>query len=250
MVETHRKTDPTMPPAFFAAEAASLRWLAEATACPVAAVVEVGADHLTLARLSPSAPTAEDAERFGHDLAQLHAAGAPGWGAGPPGIERAWLGTLEQQNAVEPTWGRFYAEHRVRPYARAARDTGAIDADGTAVLDRLCDRLAAGDFDDGSAPARLHGDLWSGNVITVAGGWTLIDPAAHGGHRLTDLAMLALFGNPHLERTMAAYAEAYALADGWLDLVALHQVHPLVVHAALFGGGYGRQAVEAARRFG
>ena len=36
---------------------------------------------------------------------------------------------------------------------------------------------------------------------------------------------------------------------GWRDRVPLHQVHPLLVHAALFGGGYGSQAVSAARRY-
>ncbi|WP_222843895.1 fructosamine kinase family protein [Cellulosimicrobium sp. CUA-896] len=113
--------------------------------------------------------------------------------------------------------------------------------------DRLAD-LARPALDD--APARLHGDLWSGNVL-----WTsaepaprdepdpgiegvLIDPAAHGGHREADLAMLALFGAPHLEELLAGYAEQHPLARGWRHRVALHQVYPLAVHAVLFGGSY------------
>jgi fructosamine-3-kinase len=79
-----------------------------------------------------------------------------------------------------------------------------------------------------------HGTAW------------VIDPAAHGGHRETDLAMLALFGAPHLDRTLAAYHEHRPLAAGWRERVALHQLHPLLVHAVLFGGSYGRRAVEAA----
>lgn len=86
--------------------------------------------------------------------------------------------------------------------------------------------------------------LWSHNGVV------LIDPAAHGGHRLTDLAMLALFGTPHLARIHAAYAEASDhLPDGWHGLIGLHQLHPLLVHADLFGGGYRQQAVEVARRY-
>ena len=77
----------------------------------------------------------------------------------------------------------------------------------------------------------------------------MIDPAAHGGHRESDLAMLALFGLPHLPRVLDAYAEASPLADGWTDRVALHQLFPLLVHACLFGGGYGARAAEAARRY-
>ena len=77
---------------------------------------------------------------------------------------------------------------------------------------------------------------------------TLIDPAAHGGHRETDLAMLALFGLPHLQRLVDAYQEENPLADRWEERQPLHQIFPLLVHAALFGGQYGERAGEAARR--
>jgi fructosamine-3-kinase len=83
--------------------------------------------------------------------------------------------------------------------------------------------------------------LWSDDR-----GW-LIDPAAHGGHRETDLAMLALFGAPFLDQVLAAYAETYPLADGWRKRVPLHQMHPLLVHLCLFGGSYREAAVGAAR---
>ena len=77
----------------------------------------------------------------------------------------------------------------------------------------------------------------------------LIDPAAHGGNREADLAMLALFGCPHLDRLLAAYDEAAPLADGWRDRLPLHQVHPLLLHAVLFGGSYVGQCVAAAATF-
>jgi fructosamine-3-kinase len=99
-------------------------------------------------------------------------------------------------------------------------------------------------------PARLHGDLWSGNVLAGADGrpW-LVDPAAHGGHREVDLAMLRLFGAPD-GRTLDAYQEAHPLAAGHEERVALWQLLPLLVHAILFGGGYGASAERAARRYG
>jgi hypothetical protein len=37
------------------------------------------------------------------------------------------------------------------------------------------------------------------------------------------------------------------LADGWRSRVPLHQLHPLLVHAVMFGGGYGARAGQAAR---
>ena len=99
-------------------------------------------------------------------------------------------------------------------------------------------------------PARLHGDLWTGNVLWGQDGraW-LVDPAAHGGHRETDLAMLALFGLPHLPRVLDAYDEAAPLAEGWQDRAGVHQLFPLLVHACLFGGGYGARAAAVAARY-
>jgi fructosamine-3-kinase len=83
--------------------------------------------------------------------------------------------------------------------------------------------------------------LWSGGR-----GW-LIDPAAHGGHRETDLAMLALFGAPYLDRILGAYADQAPLAPGWRQRVPLHQLHPLLVHVVLFGAAYREEALAAAR---
>jgi fructosamine-3-kinase len=130
------------------------------------------------------------------------------------------------------------------------RDDGTLD--GTAAFDRLAERLAelAGPPEP---PARLHGDLWSGNVLWGAQERAyLVDPAAHGGHRETDLAMLRLFGAPYLDRVVAAYTEGAAaagrpLADGAADRVGLHQLFPLLVHAVIFGGGYLGRAVDVAR---
>jgi fructosamine-3-kinase len=143
-------------------------------------------------------------------------------------------------------WGGFYAELRLAPYTRS------LPAEGARVVDLLCARLASDDGDRAGPPepaARLHGDLWSGNVLWAGDGAVVVDPAAHGGHRETDLAMLALFGLPFLERVLAAYDEVFPLSEGWRERVGLHQLHPLLVHAELFGGGYGRRAVDVARRY-
>jgi fructosamine-3-kinase len=101
-------------------------------------------------------------------------------------------------------------------------------------------------------PARLHGDLWSGNVMTGPDGtpW-LIDPSAYGGHREIDLAMLSLFGGRAGSGSAfgAAYDEVWPRADGHAERVALYQLLPLLVHAVLFGGGYGASARRAAERY-
>jgi fructosamine-3-kinase len=230
------------------AEAAGLRWLAEAGAVRVPAVHGHDGSWLVIDRVPTGRPGAEAAVRFGRELAALHAAGAPAFGAPPPdGPEDASIGLAPMRNVAGADWPRWYAEHRVLPYLRRAVDEGVLRAEEAGVFERVCARLPelAG---PGEPPARLHGDLWNGNVLWAADGraW-LIDPAAHGGHRETDLAMLQLFGCPHLDRILDGYQEAAPLADGWRDRVALHQLFPLLVHVVLFGRSYAARAVEAAR---
>ncbi len=237
------KTSADARPGGYEAEAAGLRWLADAGAT-VPEVLAASDDVLVLAWVE-AGRAGDDAESLGRMLATMHAAGAEGFGSMPPGTpggERAplRLGPLEIPSDPAPDWASFYAGARVMPMARRA----GLDADGMAAVERLSERM---DEFAGPAepPARLHGDLWSGNVM---GGPVLIDPAAYGGHREVDLAMLSLFGRPG-ERFLAAYQEVHPLADGHADRTELWQLFPLLVHAALFGGGYGASAVRAARRY-
>ncbi|WP_055490908.1 fructosamine kinase family protein [Streptomyces sp. TP-A0356] len=230
------------------AEAAGLRWLAEAGTVGIPAVRGHDPHWLVTDRVPAGRPSTEAAARFGRDLAALHARGALAFGAPPPdGPADAYIGLAPMRNVPVPDWPSWYAEHRVLPYLRRAVDDGVLRRAEASVIERVCDRLPdlAGPAEP---PARLHGDLWNGNVLWGADGqaW-LIDPAAHGGHRETDLAMLQLFGCPHLDRVLDGYQEAAPLADGWTDRVSLHQLFPLLVHAVLFGRGYGVQALQAAR---
>ncbi|MFZ1854799.1 MAG: fructosamine kinase family protein, partial [Candidatus Nanopelagicales bacterium] len=169
---------------------------------------------------------------------------------------QGWIADLPMAYGAYESFGPMYAQSRVRPYVSLAVERGRIDAATAAVFNQLTDRLSGDDptvCGPPGPPARLHGDLWSGNLLWAPDdsgdlrGW-LIDPAAHGGHPETDLAMLALFGAPHLDQILVAYESVAPLAPGWRDRVALHQVYPLLVHAVLFGGSYGGNAVRAARR--
>ncbi|MFF5854634.1 fructosamine kinase family protein [Streptomyces sp. NPDC012751] len=230
------------------AEVAGLRWLAAADAVRVPRVLGHDEDWMVIERVPTGSPSPGAALRFGRALAALHQAGAPHFGAPPPGgPEDAWIGRAPLRNAPGTDWPRWYAEHRVLPYVRGAVDRGTLGGDEAAVFERVCARLPelAG---PAGPPARLHGDLWNGNVLWGADGEVrLIDPAAHGGHRETDLAMLRLFGCPRLDDVLTAYQEAAPLADGWRGRVGLHQLFPLLVHAVLFGRGYAEQALTAAR---
>ena len=229
-------------PAGFEAEARGLRWLGEAGAVPVPEVIGWDAAALVISWIPQEAPGPRAAERFGRDLARMHAAGPGAFGA-------PWAGSiagLPLPNDAGDSWPEWYGEHRLLPYARRARDLGFLTPADAGLIETVAARAAdlAGPRE---APARIHGDCWSGNVLWSGGRGWLIDPAAHGGHRETDLAMLALFGAPFLSLVVASYEEVAPLAAGWRDRVPLHQLHPLLVHVCLFGPGYRAEALAAAR---
>ena len=239
--------------AAFAAEASGLRWLAEPGAVPVPKVLAAARAALVISMITPGQATAEAAFRFGAELAQLHAAGADTFGAPWRGFiaslpldntqyaqQSQWPDTKQSQ------WPDWYASRRLLPYLRLATDSGALGRQDGQLVEAVMDRIGslAGPAEP---PSRIHGDCWAGNVLWSGGRGWLIDPAAHGGHRETDLAMLALFGAPHLDRIMAGYNDTVPLAAGWRSRVPLHQLHPLLVHACLFGASY-RDAVHSAAR--
>lgn len=230
------------PVAELAAEASGLTWLAAAGAVPVPALIYSERGLLGLLYLPPGEPDRASAERFGRELASMHAAGSARFGAPWPGF----LAGLPLPDPQAERWPGWYAAARLLPFARLARDAGALEAGDLALVEAVAGRIGELAGPD-EPPSRIHGDCWSGNVLWSGGRGWLIDPAAHGGHRETDLAMLALFGAPYLDRIVAAYAEAAPLAGGWHGRVPLHQLHPLLVHACLFGRGYRDGVVSCAR---
>ncbi len=236
------------PPGFFEAEAAGIRWLAEAGGAAVAAVVDVSPGRIELERIEHAPPTATAAHRFGRDLAATHRAGAPAFGAAPEGWNGPlFIGRREMPRIESSTWGRFYAAGRVLPFAEAAVAAGNLTDTEWQAVQEACEAVAEGHFNDDAPPSRIHGDLWGGNVLFGPDGVVMIDPAAHGGHAETDLAMLALFGVPHLARIIEGYESVAPLRTGWQERTPLHQLHPLAVHAAGHGRAYGVELARAAR---
>lgn len=213
-------------------EAAGLRWLADAGA-RVPAILDETPGRLVLQRIEPGPLSPAGEEELGRMLATVHRAGAARFGT-LPAQGRFLVGRCELGSPEGDDWNTYYLEHRLLPLANRvglAREVELVRVEAPV-----------------EPPARLHGDLWTGNVLGDRDGrpW-LIDPAAYGGHREVDLAMLGLFGRLP-ERTLSAYDEVSPLADDWRDRVGLWQLFPLLVHAVLFGGGYVEQSRALARR--
>jgi fructosamine-3-kinase len=257
----------------FEAEARGLRWLADAHAVPLPEVLGWDTTTLAVTWLPQQAPDQHAAEQFGRDLAVLHASGAERFGTPWPGFiatlplgDRSGDTVTVTAEATAPgslttdagpgspatlisgagDWAAWYASKRLLPYLRRAAGTGALTGSDTRLVEEVISRIA-GLAGPPEPPSRIHGDCWSGNVVWSDGRGWLVDPAAQGGHRETDLAMLALFGAPHLDRILGAYQDVAPLAPGWRGRVPLHQLHPLLVHACLFGSSYRESVLTAAR---
>jgi fructosamine-3-kinase len=238
-VKTNRLADPTM----FPAEARGLGWLADASALRVPRVLAVSGEKpafLVLERIVAARRRPDFDQRLGRGLAALHRHGAPGFGLDHDNF----IGRLAQDNASMAGWAAFYRARRIEPQLRLAVDAGLASP----ALRRGCERLFAVLEDrvgPPEPPARLHGDLWGGNLLVDdAGEPCLIDPAVHGGHREVDLAMMRLFGG-FSPRVFAAYDEAAPLAEGHEQRVPLYQLYFLLVHVNMFGGSYLSSAERA-----
>lgn len=233
------KVNDGAPRTMFPAEARGLDWLREAEALRIPQVLAVSSvdgeepPFLVLELLEPGRRVSGFDEELGRGLAALHRHGAPGFGLDHDNF----IGSLHQTNTPAEDWPTFYRARRLEPMLRRASDDGLVSRAMREGFDELFGRLesVAGDAEP---PARLHGDLWGGNLHVDEGGRPcLIDPAVHGGHREMDLAMMQLFGG-FGARVFDAYDEAWPLTAGWRERVPLYQLYPLLVHVNLFGSGY------------
>lgn len=182
--------------------------------------------------------------RLAEIVAALHGVGADAYGF--DGDTR--IGPIRLVNGRDDDWGRFYVERRLRPVCGLAESRAALPAGFMGLLDRFA-ADAGGVLGEAAAPGLVHGDLWAGNVLWHGGEpAALIDPSTVWADPEFELAFIGLMGG-----VSAAFWERYdALrpirAGFWSHRVHAYQVFPLAVHAALFGGGYGRQAMDALER--
>lgn len=204
------------------AEARMLRAMADAGA-PAPKVLAVEGDLLIMEFLDEARSGPAGWAALGHALAGLHGARGTAYGW----EEDYAFGPARLPNAPMADWPAFWGARRMLAWPEA------LPAGIARRVERLASRLPE-ILPKQPAPALLHGDLWSGNVLFTAEGAALIDPACYYGHGEVDLAMLHLFGRPG-----AGFDDAYGpLEPGWQERRAVYQLWPALVHLRLFGGGY------------
>lgn len=234
-----KRPDDRRAAAMVDAEAHGLEFLRGHSSLRVPEVIEHGPDYLVLSYLEQRALEGASAERFGRGLAELHRSGAPSFG-----LDRDnFIGLTEQTNRPHARWAEFYRDERIVAVARTCSFDSAMRALVDAVAEKMGELVGPEE-----PPARLHGDLWSGNACADTDGTPCIfDPAVAGGSRELDLAMMRLFGG-FPGRAFDAYAESFPLLPGHEERVPLYQLYFLLVHVAIFGSGYIAQTERCLRR--
>lgn len=240
------KTHENPPAHFFSTEATGLEWLRSASAVNVPNVLAVqdAPPFLAMEWIDIGLGNDSTEEQFGKDLAALHRSHMSCFGR----PDHRTTGSQALPNSPFDTWSDFYATQRLLPLAKLSHDKNALPKGCVAQIETLASKLDEFGAADES-PSLLHGDLWAGNrVVDTAGNSWLIDPAAHGGHREFDLAMMQLFGG-YGDACFSAYNTSFPLSEGWQSRVALHQLAPLIVHAIKFGSSYGSATKRALNQY-
>ena len=215
-------------------EAGMLRYLAAESDLPVPEIYHAADDLLVLEYVPGEGEVTPAVERdLADHVARLHAVTASRCGFHFDTLS----GLLRQPNPWVDSWIEFFREFRLRYVADLARERGRLPA---GLYERVLELCA--DLDDllvePDAPALLHGDLWTGNLVVRDGRIAaVLDPAIFYGHPEYDLAYArwtGTVGEPFFE----AYRERRGLEPGVRERFDVYVVHPLVEHVWHFGESY------------
>lgn len=234
-------------PGMFSAEAKGLKLLRNAGAIHIPEVITEGVagpwQFLVLEFVEERPQAGTYWTNLGQQLANLHKHTTPTYG-----LDHAnYIGSLPQQNTPTEKWVDFFITQRLEVQVKLALDRGKLNANTVMLFSTLYNKL--GDLLPEEKPCLLHGDLWSGNLITNAEGKPcLIDPAVYYGHREAEIAFTTLFGGFSAE-FYNSYQEAFALEPGYAERFDVYNLYPLMVHVNLFGGGYVSQVVSILRQW-
>ena len=208
---------------------------------PIAVGTFENYDYLILEYIHPG--NSINWEIFGEKLAHLHNLTNPKFGLDYDN----YIGSLLQKNSYENSWEEFYTNHRILYLTSIARNKELLNNVDCAEIEKICSKLE--DILPKTDPSLIHGDLWSGNLISDKNNYpVLIDPAVYYGHPEMDWAMLSLFGN-YPTIAIDKYNDINTMEKGFEKRKEIHQLYPILVHLILFGSGYYGSLKDILKKF-
>lgn len=198
---------------------------------------------LLMEYLQPANNTSGFDERLGRGIAQLHHKTNSTFGF----HHSNYCGTTIQDNTWTESWPEFYAQCRIWALVKQIKLIRGMSVEEQKIYEKLVERMPVL-LAHQTVPSLIHGDLWSGNYMLTANGPALIDPACYYADCEMELGMMQLFGG-FPSAVWKAYQEEFPLPEDWKERIRLYQLYHVLNHYLLFGGSYGRQALEIAKEY-
>jgi protein-ribulosamine 3-kinase len=231
----------------FESEAKGLRLLKESMEMDIPEVLAFGScstcSYLILEYIHSGSPEMKYWTHFGQALSKMHKHTQSDYGLSFDN----YIGTLFQSNQRTGSWKNFFVERRLEPQIKLAREAGKINTKTVSDFNSLIKKIPEIVMEE--RPALLHGDLWSGNVMTSEKGQVcLVDPSVYFGHREIEIAFTLLFGGFNKD-FYDSYFENFPVTKGFEQRAEIYNLYPLLVHLNLFGGGYLNQIIGVLKRY-
>lgn len=234
-------------PFMFEAEAKGLSLLYDSNSIRIPTVVGVGEtkayQFILMEFIERHSKASDYWESLGTSLSLLHKKNSAAYGLDHDN----YIGSLPQYNTIKKSWIEFFTTHRLQVQLKIAIDSKTISLSHLNKFETLFKKLPSILIEE--KPCLVHGDLWSGNLITdEAGSPCLIDPAVYYGNREVDLAMTQLFGG-FTDSFYQSYINAFPVEQGLQDRLDIYNLYPLLVHVNLFGQSYLSQVLSTLTKY-
>ncbi len=221
-------------------EAHGIKELAGSQSAKIPELINFDDHFIVLEFITQNPRVADFQKKLGKDLARLHNSGNSQYGF----YEDNHIGSTPQKNAYKKQWINFYIENRLDYQVAISKDKHIINN-----YEKLRIKIPEILEDSEEPPCLIHGDLWSGNVISNEKGEpVLIDPAAYYGHRELELAMTQLFGG-FTGEFYSSYNDEYPLKKDWKKRQDIYKLYHILNHFNIFGQSYKYQALELMKTY-
>lgn len=187
--------------------------------------------------------TPVDEEKVAKELAELHSFGEDFFGF----FHDTTIGPYLQPNIKTTSWSSFYGKYRVLYMTKKAHDKGLLDIKTLKDIEILINNLDT--ILPNKKPSLLHGDIWSGNVLSQDGEVYFIDPAIYFGDNEVELAFIMMF-NTFSKRFFDTYNELKPIdKEFFRSRYLIYQLYPYLVHVNIYGSGYISGVKNIIKRF-